>query len=256
MQELCKLNFTSKRLNKKGISFLFLFLLLSTLALALPEPIKQDASHWLNTKHSGIQAEYFDIEEENLGNGKMKICLLPLVDTTTKDSWYEDNVVKYSKNGELKGQIEPSDFEVEKEGGKVKKACVDLDNSLSNYYHIGSNSIIYEWINQTWLIYATDHYDPQGTNFHIEFWENESKLEFDDIYFYAIEDTNKFWVNVTHDLINPKIRIWNTEDNLHFDTNDGIVKQNKQCLAKTRDLETGKLDCLQWGGYELNINDN
>jgi len=178
----------------------FLGIFLISLAPALPSPTQyQTDGEWELTKHDGIQQQYFDITEEILSNTKTKICLIPKVDTTTKDSWYKDNKaeLKQQASSVSSSKIQPNDWEKETEKGNIKKMCIDIDSKTETYVKIGSSSIVYEWIEgETWLIYDTDTYDKGG--FYIEAWEGEEKLTQPEIVWIVKDGTEKFFFNQTN----------------------------------------------------------
>jgi len=96
---------------------------------------------WVHEYENGIQEEYFDTIIENLDNGKAKVCLVPKeLNLRINDDIIQESKATLRNNGVKTGEVEPSDMEVETEGGKVKKMCVDVDIVNEDTIKFGEHS--------------------------------------------------------------------------------------------------------------------
>jgi len=101
---------------------------------------------WILSYTDGIQKEYFDTTIEDLDNGKAKVCLLPKTDLRINDDIIRQSRAILRKNNIQTRIVEPSDMEIEIEGGKVKKMCTDVDFITEDYIRFGNNSTVVEYV--------------------------------------------------------------------------------------------------------------
>ena len=101
---------------------------------------------WILSYTDGVQEEYFDTTIEDLDNGKAKVCLLPKTDLGINDNIIQQSRAVLRKNNIATRIIEPSDMEVETEGGNVKKMCVDVDFITEDYIRFGEHSTVVEYV--------------------------------------------------------------------------------------------------------------
>lgn len=100
---------------------------------------------WELIKHDGIQYQYFKTTLEDLGNGMAKICLIPKTEMMINDPIITQSKAHLRKDGIDTGEVEPGDMEVEKEAGKVKKMCVNVDKNNEDWIRFGEKSTVYEY---------------------------------------------------------------------------------------------------------------
>lgn len=105
---------------------------------------------WNIVQHSGLQKDNFNITNEDLGDGKARICLIP----KTPMFAYDDDKIQQSKvttfnKGNLSRTIEPSSMETEIEYGEIKSLCINVDKESENKVQFGNQTsiIIYQSIN-------------------------------------------------------------------------------------------------------------
>jgi len=117
-------------------------------------------TEWRNVKLNGIQDWAWDINYTWMDNDKIKVCAYP----AEGYSWRVNDDETQANRAYLKsitgGQdlIEPSDMEIETEGGKVKKMCFDVDKTLYNEFQIGEHSSVYVYGNESRVVFeATEN---------------------------------------------------------------------------------------------------
>ena len=111
---------------------------------------------WHLSHLDGIQLEYFETQITNLENGKASICLLPKTDLRINNDIIVESKATLKKNNIENGQVEPSDMEVETEGGNVKKMCVDVDYSNEDEIKFGENSALFIFTNESITAYENE----------------------------------------------------------------------------------------------------
>ena len=125
---------------------------------------------WNIVQHSGLQKDNFNITNEDLGDGKARICLIP----KTPMFAYDDDKIQQSKvttfnKGNLSRTIEPSSMETEIEQGEIKSLCVTVDIINENKIQFGNQTsiIIYQSINML-------NYKLEGCEINITLFKNIS----------------------------------------------------------------------------------
>ena len=118
--------------------------------------IVNQGSEWNLIKHDGLQLENFDISINNLGNGMAKICLIPLSDLRINNPIIVSSKAFLRKEGIDTGEVEPSDMEVETEGGNVKKMCINVNSDNEDWVKFGEESSIVEYQDLNMLSYQLD----------------------------------------------------------------------------------------------------
>lgn len=186
----------------KKIIWIFIIGVLITFVIAEAEhqnnlgtlKIQSSSASWKLLEHSGIQEQYFTTTLEDLGNGKAKVCLIPKTSLSINEDIVRQSKAYLFKNNVKTREVEPSDMETEKEAGKVKKLCLDIDKDYEDKIQFGNSTIVYVYQEAKTLEYETDW----GATANLTLYKNISGTwnnTIDDIWIRYNIDNYKFGAN-------------------------------------------------------------
>ena len=122
---------------------------------------------WNFVQHTGLQLESFNISKEDLGNGKARICLSPIIPMKSNNPIIVETRAYLFKNKTLMGVVESDDMEKEKEGGNVKKMCINIDRENERKVKFGNSTTVIVYQNIKRLSYDTGNCNVNVTLFKL-----------------------------------------------------------------------------------------